>query len=98
MQKDYNTYYVIATKDGESKTLYYYTGKESFYGGYLLSNILEAKRFKSQKEVIDFLSKDNGFWFLGVNIIGIAGVTFAEIENNEDLFKKYHTLEYAIRL
>ena len=97
MKKDFNTYYVIATKDGENNRLYYYTGNEAFYGGYLLGDILEAKRFTNQKEVVEFLSQDKNFWYLGINIIGISGVTFEAIADNKKLYEKYHTLSYAIR-
>ena len=97
MNKDFNTYYVLATKDGESNRLHYYTGNEAFHGGYLLGNVLEAKRFINQQQIIEFLSQDKNFWYLGINIIGISGVTFEAIADNKELYEKYHTLSYVIK-
>lgn len=96
MEKDFKTYYVLATKDNGTKSVYYYTGKEAFHGGDLLSNVLEAKRFGSQAEVLQFLTTHTGIWSLGVSIVGIAGVTFDAIADNDELFRKYSKLEYAI--
>lgn len=96
MDNNFNTYYVIATKDGGSNRLFYYTGEEAFHGGDLLGNVLEAKRFTSQDGIVEFLSNHKNFWFLGINIIGIAGVTFEAIANNKELYEKYHNPLYAI--
>lgn len=97
MEKDFNTYYVIATKDGGSNRLYYYTGEQAFQGGDMLGNVLEAKRFSNKKEVIEFLSDNQNFWDLGINIIGIAEVTFDCIANDKELYTKFHDPLYAIR-
>ncbi len=89
--------YVICSRDCGSNRLVYYTGTNSFHGGHYYGNILEAKRFDSLQEVAELIAKPDSEFYLGANIIGIADVTFDEIAKNDELYKKFHDPNYAIR-
>ena len=95
--------YVLCSRDCGNNRLVYYTGTESFHGGSYYGNVLEAKRFDSLQEVAELISKPSSEFYLGINIIGIADVTFEKLQeskNGEDggeLYRKYHDPNYAIR-
>lgn len=89
--------YVICSRDNGSNTLVYYTGTESFHGGSYYGNVLEAKRFKSLQEVAELITKPSSEFYLGFNVINIADCTFKAIEENKELYEKYHNPNYAIR-
>ena len=89
--------YVICSRDNESNTLVYYTGTESFHGGSYYGNVLEAKRFKSLQEIAELIAKPSSEFYLGFNVINIADCTFKAIEENKELYEKYHNPNYAIR-
>ena len=94
-------YYVLCSRDGGSNKLVYYTGTESFHGGSYYGNVLEAKRFESLQEVAELLAKPSSEFYLGINIINIADVTFKKLEesknSDKDLYNKFHDPNYAIR-
>ena len=89
--------YVICSRDNETNRLVYYTGTESFYGGSYYGDVLEAKRFNNLQEVAELIAKPSSEFYLGFNVIGIADVTFKAIEENKELYEKYHNPNYAIR-
>ena len=89
--------YVICSRDNGSNTLVYYTGTEAFHGGSYYGNVLEAKRFKSLQEIAELIAKPSSEFYLGFNVINIADCTFKAIEENKELFEKYHNPNYAIR-
>lgn len=99
--------YVLCSRDCGSNSLVYYTGTESFHGGSYYGNVLEAKRFDSLQEVAELISKPSSEFYLGVNIIGIADVTFEKLEESKreldsgkgkgELYREYHNPNYAIR-
>lgn len=95
------TYYVLCSRDNGSNRLVYYTGTESFYGGSYYGDVLEAKRFESLQEVAELLAKPSSEFYLGINIINIADVTFEKLEESKngdkELYRKYHDPNYAIR-
>lgn len=90
-------YYVICSRDNGSNQLVYYTGTESFHGGLYYGDVLEAKRFESLQDIAELIAKPSSEFYLGFNVIGIADVTFKAIEENKELFEKYHNPNYAIR-
>ena len=90
-------YYVICSRDNGTNRLVYYTGKEEFHGDSYYSNVLEAKRFNNLQEVADLIAKHSSEFYLGFNVINIADCTFKAIEENEELYVKYHDPNYAIR-
>ena len=90
-------YYVLCSRDNGSNRLVYYTGTESFHGGSYYGNVLEAKRFESLQEVAELIAKPSSEFLLGINIIGIADVTFEMIAESKVLYDKYHDPNYAIR-
>lgn len=89
--------YIICSRDNGSNRLVYYTGTESFHGGLYYGNVLEAKRFDSLQEISELIAKPSSEFYLGFNVIGIADVTFKAIEENKELYEKYHDPNYAIR-
>ena len=89
--------YVICTKDCGTNTLVYYTGTTTFHGDLYYGNVLEAKRFKSLKEIADLIAKPSSEFYLGFNVINIADCTFKALEENKDLYRQYHNPNYAIR-
>ena len=90
-------YYVICSRDNETNRLVYYTGTTTFHGDLYYGNVLEAKRFDSLQEVAELIAKPSSEFYLGFNVIGIADVTFKAIEENKELYEKYHDPNYAIR-
>ena len=90
-------YYVICSRDNETNRLVYYTGTTTFHGNLYYGNVLEAKRFDSLQEVAELIAKPSSEFYLGFNVIGIADVTFKAIEENKELYEKYHDPNYAIR-
>ena len=90
-------YYVICSRDNGTNRLVYYTGKTTFHGDLYYGNVLEAKRFNSLQEVTELIAKPSSEFYLGFNVIGIADVTFKAIEENKELYEKYHNPNYAIR-
>ena len=89
--------YVICSRDNGANRLVYYTGTESFHGGLYYGDVLEAKRFNSLQEVAELIAKPSSDFYLGFNVINIADVTFKAIEENKELYEKYHNPNYAIR-
>ena len=89
--------YVICSKDNGTGRLVYYTGTTTFYGDLYYGTVLEAKRFDSLQEVAELIAKPSSEFYLGFNVIGIADVTFKLIEENKELYEKYHNPNYAIR-
>lgn len=90
-------YYVICSRDNGTNRLVYYTGTTTFHGDLYYGNVLEAKRFDSLQEVAELIAKPSSEFYLGFNVIGIADVTFKAIEENKELYEKYHDPNYAIR-
>ena len=90
-------YYVICSRDNETNRLVYYTGTTTFHGDLYYGNVLEAKKFDSLQEVAELIAKPSSEFYLGFNVIGIADVTFKAIEENKELYEKYHDPNYAIR-
>ena len=90
-------YYVICSRDNETNRLVYYTGTTTFHGDLYYGNVLEAKKFDSLQEVAELIAKPSSEFYLGFNVIGIADVTFKAIEENKELYEKYHNPNYAIR-
>lgn len=90
-------YYVICSRDNETNRLVYYTGTTTFHGNLYYGNVLEAKKFDSLQEVAELIAKPSSEFYLGFNVIGIADVTFKAIEENKELYEKYHNPNYAIR-
>ena len=94
-------FYVLCSRDGGSNRLVYYTGTTTFHGGLYYGDVLEAKRFESLQEVAELLAKPSSEFYLGINIIGIADVTFEKLaeskEGDKDLYRKFHDPNYAIR-
>ena len=90
-------YYVICSRDNGTNRLVYYTGTTTFHGDLYYGNVLEAKRFDSLQEVAELIAKPSSEFYLGFNVIGIADVTFKAIEENKELYKKFHDPNYAIR-
>jgi hypothetical protein len=93
--------YVLCSRDNGTNRLVYYTGKESFHGGLYYGDVLEAKRFDNLQEIAELLSKSSNEFYLGINIIGIADVTFEKLEeskkSDKNLYDKFHDPNYAIR-
>lgn len=89
--------YVICSRDNGTNRLVYYTGTESFNGGLYYGTVLEAKRFDRLQEVVELIAKHSSEFYLGFNVIGIADVTFKAIEENKELYEKYHNPNYAIK-
>lgn len=89
--------YVICSRDCGSNKLVYYTGTSTFHGDVYFGSVLEAKRFDSLQEVAKLIAEPSSLFMLGFSVIGIADVTFEAIEKNEELFRKYHDPNYAIR-
>lgn len=93
--------YVLCNRDNGTNRLVYYTGTESLRGGLYYGDVLEAKQFNSLREIAELLSKSSNEFCLGVNIIGIADVTFEKLEeskkSNKSLYNKFHDPNYAIR-
>ena len=89
--------YVICSRDNGANRLVYYTGTESFHGGLYYGDVLEAKRFNNLQEVAELIAKPSSDFYLGFNVINIADVTFKAIEENKELYEKYHNPNYAIR-
>ena len=94
------SFWVIANRDNGTNRLCYYTGKYTFHGDMWLGDVLEAKRFASWAELIDFLSTTYDF-DLGFSVIEIMDVTFEKLEESKagdrDLYSKFHDPNYAIR-
>lgn len=92
--------YVLCKRDSETNRLVYYTGMEAAYGGSYYGNVLEAKRFESLQEIAELLTRPSDEFYLGVNIIGIADVTFEKLKKSKnsdmDLYAKFHNPNYAI--
>lgn len=93
--------YVLCSRDNGTNKLVYYTGKELFHGGLYYGDVLEAKRFENLQEIAELLSKPSSEFYLGINIIGIADVTFEKLEESKKLdgilYEKFHDPNYAIR-
>ena len=89
--------YVICSRDNETNRLVYYTGATTFHGDLCFGNVLEAKRFSSLQEVAELIAKPSSIFYLGFNVINIADGTFKAIEENKELYEKYHNPNYAIR-
>lgn len=90
-------HYVICSRDNGTNRLVYYTGTTTFHGDLYYGNVLEAKRFDSLQEVAELIAKPSSEFSLGFNVICIADVTFKAIEENKELYEKYHNPNYAIR-
>lgn len=90
-------YYVICSRDNGSNRLVYYTGKTTFHGELYYGDVLEAKRFNSLQEVAELIAKPSSEFYFGFNVINIADCTFEAIEENKELYGKYHDPNYAIR-
>ena len=89
--------YVICSRDNGTNRLVYYTGRTTFYGSLYYGNVLEAKRFSSLQEIADLIAEPSSEFYLGFNVINIADCTFKAIEENKELYEKYHNPNYAIR-
>ena len=93
--------YVLCSRDHGSNRLVYYTCTTTCYGSLYYGNVLEAKRFNSLQEVAELIAKSSSEFYLGINIIGIADVTFEKLEESKKsdkvLYKKFHDPNYAIR-
>lgn len=93
--------YVLCSRDCGTNRLVYYTGKESFHGSLYFGNVLEAKRFESLQEVANLIAQPSDTFYLGINIIGIANVTFEKLKESKEtdriLYDKFHDPNYAIR-
>lgn len=93
--------YVLCNRDCGTNRLVYYTGKESFHGSLYFGNVLEAKKFESLQEVANLIAQPSDTFYLGINIIGIADVTFEKLKESKEtdriLYDKFHDPNYAIR-
>ena len=93
--------YVLCSRDNGSNRLIYYTGTTMYNGSLYYGNVLEAKRFESLQEVAELISNPSSEFYLGINIIGIADVTFKKLEESREtdqiLYDKFHDPNYAIR-
>lgn len=89
--------YVICSRDNGSNKLVYYTGTTTFHGSSYYGNVLEAKRFNNLQKVAELIAKPSSEFYLGFNVINISDCTFKAIAENEELYKKYHDPNYAIR-
>lgn len=93
--------YVLCSRDCGTNRLVYYTGKESFHGSLYFGNVLEAKKFESLQEVANLIAQPSDTFYLGINIIGIADVTFERLKESKEtdriLYDKFHDPNYAIR-
>lgn len=89
--------YVICSRDEGTNRLVYYTGTTTCYGSLYYGNVLEAKRFDSLQEVADLIARPNNEFYLGFNVIGIDDITFKVIDENKELYEKFHDPNYAIR-
>ena len=89
--------FVICSRDCGTNRLVYYTGTTTGHGDLYYGNVLEAKRFDSLQEVAELIARPSSEFFLGFSVIGIADVTFKAIEENKELFQKFHDPNYAIR-
>lgn len=94
-------YFVLCSRDNGSNRLVYYTGTTTWDGALYYGDVLEAKRFESLQEVAGLLAKPSSEFYLGINIIGIADVTFQKLEESKagdrELYRKFHDPNYAIR-
>lgn len=89
--------FVICSRDCGTNRLVYYTGTTTFHGDLYYGTVLEAKRFDSLQEIAELIARPSSEFFLGFSVIGIADVTFKAIEENKELFQKFHDPNYAIR-
>lgn len=96
-----NQLYVLCSRDNGTNRLVYYTGTTTYNGSLYYGDVLEAKRFDNLQEVAELIAKSSSEFYLGINIIGIADVTFEKLEESKKsdkvLYKKFHDPNYAIR-
>lgn len=96
-----NQLYVLCSRDNGTNRLVYYTGITTYNGSLYYGDVLEAKRFNSIQEIAELISKPSSEFYLGINIIGIADVTFKRLEESKEtdriLYDKFHDPNYAIR-
>lgn len=98
---EYRENYVLCSVDAESKRLVYHTGKTTVYGSLYYGNVLEAKRFPTLADAAAAIASNPGEFWLGINIINIADVTFKKIAESKNgdkvLYNKFHDPYYALR-
>ena len=94
-------YYVLCSRDGASNRLSYHTGKYTQFGSIYYGDVLEAKRFDSLQAAANAIAENPSEFYLGINIIMIADVTFDKLAESKDgdrvLYNKYHDPNYAIQ-
>lgn len=93
--------YVLCSRDNGTNKLVYYTGTTTYNGSLYYGDVLEAKRFDNLQEVAELIAKPSSEFYLGINIINIADVTFEKLEESKRtdkiLYDKFHDPNYAIR-
>lgn len=101
--------YLICEHDrtfGEGR-LVYYTGSYTMDGSIYMGDVLEAKRFESYEDVLNFLMSNKGLFQFGFSVINIPDCTIKALEESKkriisgngkenELYTKYHTF-YAIQ-
>ena len=94
-------HYVLCSRDNETNRLVYYTGTTTCKGSLYYGDVLEAKRFDSLQEVAELIVKSSSEFYFGINVIGIADITFKKLEKSKEtdqvLYDKFHDPSYAIR-
>lgn len=93
-------FYVIAgtqpyMDDPKSCYVSYYYGERN--GGFDYGSDVRKARIFEWEEIIELMKRRSQIVSMNFAVVEIADVTFAAMENNEDLVRRYKDPNYALR-